>query len=358
MTPAYSRRQSGACLTGCQKPAEIRQYDVPKPPHRMLGAVVVRGDEAWFFKVTGPRVGLAAEAKLFESFIRSVRFPESSGAGSSAQGPSWDLPPGWKETGASEARYQTIKFKAGDEDCELAVSKLPLNSPDLDEYLLMNINRWRGQIQLSPLLKDELPKETQRVVLAGETPATLVDLVGTLEPKPPGKKGPMMGPGMGAGMDRGMFSGGGTPRPERRPVPSDDLKYELPQGWAESEPAPLAKLTFEVRDGKQKARVTVTDLPAASNPLLDNVNRWRGMVSLPPVDEAQLAKDVRSVKVADGTGTMVELKSPADAPRSLAIFGVIAYRGDTAWFVKLQGDPEVVEREKSRLEAFVESLKF
>jgi len=334
-------------LVGCQKPAEIRQYEVPKPPHRMLGAMVLRGQEAWFFKVTGPREELAQQSDKFQKFMQSVRFAETGGGG-----PTWDLPDGWKETGASETRFQTIKFKAGDEECELAVSKLPFQSSKADDYLLANLNRWRGQIELSPLLSEELPRETKKVTLGEGTVATLVDLVGTLEPKSPTGKGDM-----GMGMGRGMFAG---PRPELPPdsPPSAPLKFQLPEGWSEGEPARFSKLTFEVRDGKEQVKITVTDLPAQSNPLLDNINRWRGMMQLPPVAEAELAKQLRSIQVGGVSGSYVELSTPAESQKPQTLLGVVAYRGDQAWFVKLQGDTPLASREKSRFEEFVQSLQF
>jgi len=337
----------GAMLVGCRKPVEIRQYEIPKPPHRMLGAMVFRGEEAWFFKVTGPREALGEQSKKFQQFVQSVRFGEPP-----SQGPTWDLPEGWKETGPSEARFQTIKFQAADEECELAVSKLPLKSPGVDEYLLANVNRWRGQIQLSPLLSDEIQTATTRVELAGGASATLIDLVGTLEPKlPPGKSD------MGMGMGRGMMAG---PRPnsQSNPAPSPQLKFQTPEGWKEGEPTPFSKLTFEVRAEKEQVKISVTDLPAQANPLLDNINRWRGLMKLPAVAEADLAQTVRSIKVGDVSGSYVELSTPAESAKPQTLLGVIAYRGDQAWFVKLQGDTSLASREKSRFEEFVQSIQF
>lgn len=338
---------AGLIVVGCRKPIEMREYEVSKPPHRMLGAMIMRGDEAWFFKVTGPREGLGAEAARFEEFLKSVRFGEAS-----SKGPTWNLPEGWKETGASEMRFQTIKFTAGGEECELSVSKLPMQaSADGDDFLLRNLNRWRGQIELWPILSDELEQETRRVSLADGTVATVVDLVGTLEPKSPAGKG-----GMGMGMGRDMLSGEPPTAPKTRP--SQDLKYKLPEGWQEAEAARFSRITFEVRDGKQQVKITVTDLPAASNPLLDNINRWRGIMKLPPVDEAGMKRDVQPIKVGDVSGSYVELATPDGAAAPQALLGVVAYQGETAWFVKLQGDAALATREKTRFEEFVRSLQF
>ena len=40
---------------------------------RVLGAILYRGDEAWFFKLSGPDAVVAAERTAFADFLRSVR---------------------------------------------------------------------------------------------------------------------------------------------------------------------------------------------------------------------------------------------------------------------------------------------
>ena len=40
------------------------------------------------------------------------------------------------------------------------------------------------------------------------------------------------------------------------------------------------------------------------------------------------------------------------------ILGAILVRQGTAWFIKLQGDPELADRERAHFESFVQSLVF
>lgn len=332
-----------AHMAGCSQPEGIREYDVPKPPHRMLGAIIVKGEEGWFFKVTGPREGLAAETEKFRKFVESVRFEEG------ASGPKWTLPDGWQEAGASKMRYMTIKLKAGGEDCELSVSRLPMRG-NSTSYVLDNLNRWRGQIQSYPLISSELPTATTAVPLAGDLQATLMDVVGTLEPKSPQSKG-----GMEMGDMDSMMAG---PPPSAPRSPPANLKFKLPEGWKEGEGSAFSKLAFEVRSEGQQVKITVTDLPAAANPLLDNINRWRGQMRLPPVTEADLPNHLRAIPVDGGSGQYVQIEGAKDAPKPQTLLGVVAYRGESAWFVKLQGDAPLAAREKERFEQFVQSLKF
>jgi hypothetical protein len=45
----------------------------------ILGAIVPRGGETWFFKMTGPADVVAGQKANFEAFVRSVRFEEQKG---------------------------------------------------------------------------------------------------------------------------------------------------------------------------------------------------------------------------------------------------------------------------------------
>ena len=55
---------------------QIERYQVARaePPHRMLGAIVPRGQRDWFFKLTGDVELAAREKERFESFVKSVKF--------------------------------------------------------------------------------------------------------------------------------------------------------------------------------------------------------------------------------------------------------------------------------------------
>src|SRR5262245_22686129 len=70
----------------------IRRYTIERNPprDRMLGAIIPRAEQAWFFKMSGPAAAVETQAVAFRKLIESVRFgPESN-----AQ-PSWTLPEGW-----------------------------------------------------------------------------------------------------------------------------------------------------------------------------------------------------------------------------------------------------------------------
>lgn len=74
------------------------------------------------------------------------------------------------------------------------------------------------------------------------------------------------------------------------------IAWTVPEGWTEEPGKGMRYATLKAGS----LEVTVSALPADQNNILDNVNRWRGQVSLPPVSAADLPKNVREEQV-DGT---------------------------------------------------------
>lgn len=186
-----------AAVAGCQKHDEITRYTVNKPlpleplarenPHqaggaeapptgdptdRTLGAIVPLGEQGWFFKLTGPIDAVAAQEQVFTDFVKSVHF--------SAEGkPTWKLPAGWTEEPGNQIRYATLALP-GETPLEVSVTVLPKSGDD-ENYVLVNVNRWRKQLRLPPTTAAELPSESTRLELDGAT-ATLVNLEGHAAP--------------------------------------------------------------------------------------------------------------------------------------------------------------------------------
>jgi len=137
-------------------------------PQRTLAAVVPHAGRGWFFKVTGGPEAVEAHRDRFERLVASLRFKEGT--------PRWDVPEGWREQPESGMRAATFVLEA-DAPLELTVIPLPLPAGDPAEYVLSNVNRWRDQLGLPPLSREELPNQSRTIQLADGV-ATLVDLVG------------------------------------------------------------------------------------------------------------------------------------------------------------------------------------
>jgi len=297
---------------------------------RMLAAIVGHGDQNWFFKLSGQSDLVAEQAGPFTALVKSVRFGDQGT-------PQWTLPKGWRERPAEGMRYATLEIDSGGGTLEATVSTAGGD-------LLANVNRWRGQLGLSPIDETELDQETTKLELDGTT-ALLVNFEGKLKPggmgNPPFAGGPMVGPPSGAS---GANDGRGGPE-DTAPT------YEVPEGWEELGPGPMGrKAGFRVTDGDRLAEITVS---TAGGGLLANVNRWRGQVMLEPIDEEQLQSDSQFIAVGETKGAYFHLVGP-----QRTILGVVAPIAGDVWFIKLAGDNELAERERERFERFVKSIHF
>jgi len=141
-----------------------------EPTDRTLGAIVPVQQQGWFFKLTGPQAAVGAKADEFSTFVKSVKF--------GADGkPSWTLPAGWQERPGSQIRFATLVLPGEGKPLEVSVTVLPNTTPDPVEYVLININRWRGQLSLPPITREQLASDTTQIPLAEGT-ATMVNLLG------------------------------------------------------------------------------------------------------------------------------------------------------------------------------------
>jgi hypothetical protein len=176
-------------------------------PTRILGVIQHREGTAWFFKVTGDDALVAKEKAAFIAFLKSVKFeaveaaaslppghppmdnsplpaghPEISTAATPAAGaaatavsnegkPQWTVPTGWKEIPGGQ--FLIAKFTVG-EGSTTAVN-VSMSAGD-GGGLLANVNRWRGQLGLSPWGEADLKQASEISVADGK--ATLVEMSG------------------------------------------------------------------------------------------------------------------------------------------------------------------------------------
>jgi hypothetical protein len=179
-------------VAGCEKTEQITRYTVEKPPpidapaiaepratdaeptDRTLAAIVPLTGQGWFFKLAGPKDAVGENLDAFTTFLESVHF--------SAEGkPQWTLPEGWQEQPGSQFRHATLVIPSQGKPLEVSVTALPNPGGDEAQYVLINVNRWRGQLRLPPITKEELAGQSTLIKLDGAT-ATMVNLLGTAAP--------------------------------------------------------------------------------------------------------------------------------------------------------------------------------
>ena len=175
---------------------------------RILVAVARHEGVAWFFKMNGDDELVAQQKQPFIEFLKSVNFsagpaqaelppshppigsasvaaqgvPEASGSGK----PSWQVPAGWQEVAGGQ--FLVAKFLVSGADNAKATVNVSSAAGD-GGGLIGNVNRWRGQLRLSPLSEPEIGKLVTPVDSPGGK-AMFVDMSGT---DPGGQKARLIG---------------------------------------------------------------------------------------------------------------------------------------------------------------------
>jgi hypothetical protein len=355
-------------LAGCGEGPKITQYEVPKEPtpDRMLAALVPHGSEAWSFKLAGPAETVGKYTEKFDALVQTVTFTDSDGGE-----PQWKLPEGWiQEAGGAQMRFATVKIPDGRPPLELTVAKVTWGSADETQEILANVNRWRGQMQLPPISEEDLADETRSLKLAADQKAIAVDLAGRL--KAGGMSPPFASAGKGdlpAGhppvsekATAGKTAGGGPASAKKSAQVATDpnlpFTFDMPTGWHPASLKTFSVATFAVEKDEQKVEITATPFGGGAGGLLNNVNRWRNLVHLPPVSESELESLLNSYKVDGRPAHMIRLFSPKTAEAPLAIVAVVADRDDTTWFFRMSGPPDFVEDQQPNFDKFMASIKF
>ena len=201
-------------LSGCWEELKERTYDAPKiesefvkgrepqlrrtPPmagpmmggsnipireKRILGAIIPDGGSVFFVKATDRVAKLDAAEASFRNVVEQFSFDRTTG---SLQ---FELPAGWTmksldNSGAGIGLAEMIaeiNFEAPGGRIRFTVSKydnLPRDPSMFDEYLLGQINRWRGQVEQPAMTVTDLKSLTTIARKGASMPAYLFDANG------------------------------------------------------------------------------------------------------------------------------------------------------------------------------------
>jgi hypothetical protein len=109
--------------------------------------------------------------------------------------------------------------------------------------------------------------------------------------------------------------------------------------------------------GGKQADVSVIPLPGPAGSDLDNVNRWRSQVGLPPIAEEELPKLAERVEIARQEAQLYEQAGPVPGSgETNRILAAVLRRGGIAWFFKMTGDDGLVAQQKPVFEEFLKSV--
>ncbi len=343
----YTTKHESASRSPTDFPALTRQLD------HTLAAILPQGDQAWFFKMAGPAPAVERRREDFLAFLKTVSPADTAGAP-----PTWQLPEGWQEKGASQMRVATLVVPddgavdgaADGGPLEIAVSSLPLTD-DWDDFLERNVNRWLGQLGQGPLAGATIKQLIDEVATAAG-PATVIELAGVSMDSSRGNPH--------AGMTATIPLQ--TSQPPSQQSVDVPLVFDTPAAWQPGRISTIRKAAFNVVDGDQRAEVTVIDFSVAGGAQITdvaaNVQRWARELGLTGLDNTALAKLVQETTIDGATGSYVILLGPEDAERPEGTLAAMVVRDEKVWFFKLKGDRSLVERQQDAFQSFLRSVRF
>jgi hypothetical protein len=313
----------------------------------------------------------------------------------------YTLPDGWKEKALTQMRVAS--FEVSDSGKTADVSVIPLGAMSGGDAA--NVNRWRGQVGLTPLEEDALTKLAEKVEVTGQ-PADLYDIAGTS----PGSGDPeriigtifhsdtatwyfkISGDADLVEKQKANFAaflksvdfgklappstmdlsqlppshpalpGMDSTAPAAPADATDKPTWTVPADWKEGQLAQFLVAKFVIQgSGNATAAVNVSQLAGDGGGQLANLNRWRGQLGLEP-ETNELASPRIGPPGADipASGILTVDYSGTDSRtgKPTRLVGSIVPQNGQTWFYKLMGDPDIVAQQKDAFIQFVQSAKY
>jgi hypothetical protein len=159
-------------------------------------------------------------------------------------------------------------------------------------------------------------------------------------------------PGMAMGGGGDMGARPDVPAPPK-PTGANALQWTLPKGWTQELTGGMRYATIKPSvPGKIEASVVVLPGPAGGD--LANVNRWRGQIGLPPIDDAGLAKARTVVNSKAGPVALYDFTSEGE--KKTRVLAAQAVVDGNSWFLKMTGDAEPMAAARGDFVHLLESL--
>ena len=325
---------------------------------------------------------------------RSPASPASSGLPKLA----YKVPAGWEEVAPGEMRIASFRVKSADNKMA-DVGVFPL--PGMAGGDLSNVNRWRSQVGLEAITEDEMKKQAQAVEVAGAK-ADLYEMAGEATS---GDKTRILGAilrhegvawffkmtgddelvarNKNAFVDllKSMTFSAPQPAlpPSHPPVDGANLaaakapaaadghahesgkpQWQVPQGWTETPGGQFLVAKFNISgEANAQAAVNVSMSAGDGGGWGGNVNRWRRQVGLGELPDAEIAQQTSTLDVEGGKANIVEMAgTDPKTNQKTKVIGAMVARPSEAWFYKLMGNDQLVDREKAAFLKFLQSAHY
>lgn len=314
------------------------QTNQPAVPSRMLAAMVDRPEATYFLKAMGPVDAIATIEQDFDGILQSLKF----GATTPIQ---WTLPEGWTEVeGGAAFRLATLTAPNG---MTVAVTSL---TPGQD--LLLNINRWQGQIGLPNISEDQI--DVERLQVDGQE-VIFYDKAGNGTNNSMAPAAPPAIAQPSASRAATSPQGPAQPGENGRPV----IPFQLPApetGWVVVEPTGSKILRWEKETEAGTSTFEVHRFPAEPE-LQMMLSIWAAGIGVQPPTVDQVDGAVEKVEIAGTPSDMIQLpiESTPDATQKM----VVARRveGPDAWYFKWQGPTTDMEEMNQAIRDFLAQIQ-
>jgi hypothetical protein len=288
----------------------------------------------------------------------------------------WKVPGNWIEWPGDEQTYAGFTLEQADPPLEMTISALERKTASAAD-LQANVNRWQRQLGLPASSPEEVNQLATKVIV-DDRPIFVVDLLG-----PPGTDQKRILGAMTVEGDRVWFfkAMGPTQRlaphkqefndfitslkfngpkdrlPQRET--KDGLSWIAPAGWENGGDKPMRALTYFAGDPSNPAELMVTRLGGTSfGELLDNINRWRAQVGLPPVAKVD-DQPTQRIQLAGRPAAYFDFIGPGTPQRpNQRLLLVMSVLDNDVWFFKMIGPQDSVASEKPNFDNFLKSVQF
>ena len=303
-------------------------------------------------------------------------------------------PVGWTEKPPSQFRAASFSV-SGPDGATADVAVTPMPAAGQESQI---VNMWRTQLQMPPLNGEDPNKDTETVTVGSDS-GKLFNMVGDRAAEDGKGRTRMMIAMLRRGTTSWFFkiTGDDSFVTSEKPVFLEFLKsvsfdsggamapaggnphdfmtgagdvsaagtapgpatWTTPTDWKSVPPTQFLVAKYVIQgEGGAKAEVNASVLDREGGGTLMNVNRWRGQLGLPPVDESALAGQTTSLDTPGGKATLVEISGTDKSGGKARLIGVILPQAGQTWFYKLMGDEKTVNQQKEAFVKFIQSAKY
>ena len=132
------------------------------------------------------------------------------------------------------------------------------------------------------------------------------------------------------------------------------LSWTLPQGWTETAGPGMRYATIKP-SLPGNLEISVIALPGAAGGEVANVNRWRGQLGLPALDQTALLAAREVLPTEAGAVSLYDFAASGNNPGRL-IVGLTS-AGEKTWFLKMAGDASAVAASRGDFLHLIASLR-